>query len=76
LPPQASSALLDASGTSKGLLISRMISAQRIANACPAAGLMVYKTNSNNFWFYNGTAWAQVGAAGVSSAWPTIGNDI
>jgi len=69
-------AQLDISSNSKGLLIPRMTSAQRIAIASPAAGLMVYETTSNNFWFYNGTAWAQVGATGVSSTWTTNGNDI
>lgn len=49
-------AILDMNSTTKGILIPRMTTAQR--NAIPAtAGLMVYDTDTDGFWFHNGTAW-------------------
>jgi hypothetical protein len=69
------SAQLDVTSTTKGLLIPRMTSAQRTAIASPAAGLMVYETTTNSFWFYNGTAWTQIGTGGVSP-WTTLSNNI
>jgi hypothetical protein len=34
-----------------------MTTAQRLAIAAPAAGLMVYDTTLNQMAYYNGTAW-------------------
>jgi len=52
------SAMLDVKSTEKGLLIPRMDSAQRVAIATPATGLLVYQTDgTDGFYFYNGTAW-------------------
>lgn len=71
------SAQLDVTSTNKGLLIPRMTTVQRTAIASPANGLMVYDTNLNAFYFYNGTAWATVtGSGGSSSNWVTSGNNI
>lgn len=42
-----SSAILDVSSTSKGLLIPRMTAAQRSAIANPAAGLLIYQTEAS-----------------------------
>ncbi len=57
-----SSAMLDVSSTTKGMLIPRMTSAQRTAIATPATGLIVYDTDNNSFWVYNGPTlgWGQV----------------
>lgn len=54
-----SSAILDITSTSKGLLIPRMTTAQRTAIASPAIGLMVYDTDSKSLWLYNGSGWNQ-----------------
>ncbi|MFT3681647.1 MAG: hypothetical protein QM791_15355 [Ferruginibacter sp.] len=70
------SAQLDISSTTKGLLIPRMTSAQRTAIASPAGGLMVYETTSSSFWFYNGSAWTQIGAGGGASPWASSGTNI
>jgi len=59
-----SSAALDITSTSKGLLIPRMTTAQRTAIPTPAAGLMVYDITTGGFWFYNGSAWNTVGSGG------------
>ncbi len=49
-------AILDMTSTTKGILIPRMNTAQR--NLIPAtAGLMVYDSDTDGFWFNNGTAW-------------------
>lgn len=58
------SAMLDITSTDKGLLIPRMNTSQRTGIGSPATGLMVYDTDLNQFWFYNGTAWGAVGAGG------------
>lgn len=53
-----SSAILDVKSTTKGMLIPRMDSLQRIAIATPATGLLVYQTNKDSgFYHYDGTAW-------------------
>ncbi len=69
------SALLDLTATDKGMLVPRMTSAQRTAIASPATGLLVYDTNTNAFWFYNGTAWTTIGGGGVSTLIADADND-
>ncbi len=51
------SAMLEVRSTTKGILIPRMTTAQRIAITNPATGLLVFDENTNSFWFYNGTSW-------------------
>jgi hypothetical protein len=52
------SAMLDVSSTTKGLLIPRMIAAQRNTIASPATGLLVYQTDGDTgFYYYNGASW-------------------
>jgi hypothetical protein len=60
----ASSAILDVSSTTKGLMAPRMTTAQRNAIASPAKGLLVYDTDLNALHHYTGAAWAQVGGGG------------
>ena len=58
------SAMLDVSSTTKGILIPRMIKAQReaIASGSPAIGLLVYQTDGTaGYYYFNGTAWVLVG---------------
>jgi hypothetical protein len=74
------SAQLDVSSTNKGLLIPRMTQAQRLAIVTPpsnppAAGLLVYETTTNSFWFYNGSVWNQIGTGGASP-WTVSGSNI
>lgn len=60
----APSAILDVSSTTRGILIPRMIEAQRLAIPTPAAnnGLWVYQiadpgnTTPNGLWYYDATA--------------------
>ena len=58
------SAMLDVKSTSKGMLIPRMTSAQRIAITSPAQGLEVFDTSTVSFWFYNGTVWVELFSGG------------
>jgi hypothetical protein len=51
------SALLDVSSTSKGVLISRMTSAQRKAIANPEVGLLVYDLDRQTPYLYDGERW-------------------
>jgi hypothetical protein len=69
------SAILDLTATNKGLLVPRMTTAQRIAIVAPATGLLVYDTNFNQFWYFDGTIWVQAigpmgptGPTGVAGA--------
>jgi hypothetical protein len=68
------SALLDITSTNKGLLIPRMTSAERNAIASPIKGLIVYDSTTNNFSFYNGTAWTDLNSSGGN--WSILGNNI
>ena len=54
------SAMLDITSTDKGILIPRMDSTSRMNIVNPAIGLMVYDTDENSFWYYNGTAWTSI----------------
>jgi trimeric autotransporter adhesin len=69
--PHASSQL-DVTSTSKGLLIPRMTTAQRMGIASPATGLQVFDTDTKSVWFYNGTAWSQLSIG--SNGWNLTGN--
>ncbi|MDB5201337.1 MAG: hypothetical protein JWQ27_746 [Ferruginibacter sp.] len=69
-----SSALLDIKSTTKGLLPPRMNSTQRMNIATPAAGLFVYDTDTNTYWFYNGTGWTNLASSGTFG-WLLTGNN-
>ncbi len=58
------SATFDIVSTTKGLLIPRMTTTQRNAIPTPATSLQVFNTTTNQFEFYNGTAWVASGGSG------------
>ncbi|HUR30422.1 MAG TPA: hypothetical protein VMZ69_03260 [Saprospiraceae bacterium] len=70
--PNASS-VFDISSTTKGLLIPRMTSAQRTAIPTPATGLLVFDTNTNQFYFYNGSSWNAIAGSGSALTLPYEG---
>ncbi len=85
--PNASALLdLDVSGITgqkRGLLIPRMLRADRLAIPAPPTGLWVYQTDDvtapvfdvaqeHGFWYFNGTQWVRW-ATGIGS-WLTTGN--
>lgn len=57
------SALLELSSTTQGLLFSRMTSTQRDAISA-TAGLTVYNTTSSKLNFYNGSIWEELSTGG------------
>ena len=68
-------AMLDISSTTKGLLIPRMTTAQRLAIIPTPASLMVFDIDVKSYWFYNGAEWKELGAGGASSpSWALTGN--
>ena len=60
------SAMLDVSSTSKGMLIPRLATPSSISS--PATGLMVYNTTTNQFNYWNGSAWTAIGGSPTGSA--------
>jgi hypothetical protein len=66
LIPDAS-AQLHISSTSKGLIIPRMTSAEKLLIPTPADGLMVYDTDIKNFWYYDLSAatWKELNSLNV-----------
>lgn len=54
------SAMLDVKSTDKGMLIPRMTAVQRTLISSPATGLLVYTTDDNSFYYYDGTNWIQL----------------
>jgi hypothetical protein len=62
------SAMLEIQSTSQGLLVPRMTTAQRIAIATPAAGLIVYDTDNNKLWYFNSSTWSPIAASPGTTA--------
>ncbi len=61
------SAALDITSTTKGLLIPRMTETQRDAISSPATGLMIYQTDGTvGFYYYNGSSWSEVAATSAT----------
>jgi hypothetical protein len=71
-----SSALLDVSSTTKGLLIPRMTTTQRDAIGTPATSLFLYNTTDGEFQYYTGATWEGIASTMVASPWTTTGSDI
>jgi hypothetical protein len=68
------SAMLEVKSSAKGLLIPRMTTAQRnTLGATATAGLMVYDTDLNRFYYYTGSGW-MIGTTG--DIWSTDGTDV
>lgn len=76
------SSVLDLTATDKGFLVPRVTTAQRLAIATPANGLLVYDTDLQCFYYYGTAAWNSLcqtaggvtgptgatGAAGITGA--------
>jgi len=67
------SAMLDVKSISKGLLVPRLTSSQRTAISTPATGLLVFDTDFNQFYYFNGSTWQNVSAEGI---WILNTNDL
>ena len=64
----SSSALLDLSATSKGILIPRMTTAQKNAISTPTTGLLIFQTDAPaGFYYYNGSSWLNISNLGTTN---------
>lgn len=70
------SAMLDVKSTSKGFLAPRLTTQQRTSISNPANGLMVYDTDLQLYYYFNGAIWQSVGQVGGSSKWSDGTNSI
>jgi len=55
--------ILDIRSSSKGVLLPRMTSAERVGIPTAAAadhGLTVYDTTTGSYWYWNGTSWQEI----------------
>jgi len=70
--PDASS-ILEMQSTNKGVLVPRLTTAQRLAIATPANGLLVYDTNFDCFYYYitATTTWVSLCSSGSGTTGPT-----
>jgi hypothetical protein len=69
----APSSILDLTATDKGFLVPRLTSAQRLAIATPARGLLVYDTDLSCFFFFE-AAWQSLCASGTNGPTGNTGN--
>jgi Chaperone of endosialidase len=65
------SAVLDIHSTTKGLLVPRLSTSQVSSISAPIDGLLVYNTDSKEFYFYSATkgGWNAIGSGGGESLW-------
>jgi hypothetical protein len=74
--PADASAMLDVASTTKGMLIPRMSTAEKTAIASPATGLIIYDTDLNQFYFWNGTVWTAIPTgASANNYWTLSGSN-
>lgn len=64
-PAPNPTAVLDITANDKGVLIPRLTTSQRNFITTPAKGLLVFDTDLNCFFFYDGSSWASLCAAQV-----------
>lgn len=62
-----SSAVFDVQSNSKGLLLPRMTTDQRLKIIEPANGLLVFDLCTNSFWFYFSDAWQNLSTSSNNS---------
>lgn len=60
-PAPTASAILQIVSTTQGVMFPSMTTAQRLAIASPATGLLLYDITANILMSYNGTRWQEVG---------------
>jgi len=68
------SAMLDVKSTTKGLLVPRLTTNQRISIANPAQGLLVFDTDLNEFYFRQDTTWYNLTHGTPSGLWGQDGS--
>lgn len=64
-----STAILDLSSTTQGVLIPRMTAAQKAAISSPTTGLLIFQTDApSDFYYYNGSSWMSLREPNWTSA--------
>jgi len=66
-----SSAMLDVHSESKGFLVPRMTTTERTAISSPATALLVFDTDENKFFYFDGSGWVDL-ASMASTAGDSI----
>ncbi len=66
------SSMLDISSTTAGLLTPRMTTSQRNLISNPATGLLVYDTDDNLFYFYDGTVWLPMSSTQIRTNYKLV----
>jgi len=75
--PDTVSSIFAVNSTTKGALLPRMTSAQMLAIASPAQGLVVFCTDSTGYCEYTGTAWLKLrGGSGGAGTTETASNGL
>ena len=65
-PTVESSALVQLDSTTSGLLIPRMTEAERDLIASPATSLLIFNTTANQYNYYDGSVWLNIGGSADS----------
>jgi regulator of replication initiation timing len=73
--PPANNAMLDISSTTKGLLIPRMTTTERLALST-IQGLTVYDITTNGYWYFDNSSWVNLATISSASPWLTSGSHI
>ncbi|MEI6765668.1 MAG: PKD domain-containing protein [Bacteroidota bacterium] len=73
--PADPSSMLDVSSNSKGVLISRMTTAERAAISNPAEGLMIFNTDTKCFNFFRNNTWFEVCGNCIGPPAPIAGSN-
>ncbi|MEP7142473.1 MAG: tail fiber domain-containing protein [Ferruginibacter sp.] len=66
------SAIMEIKSGSKGLLIPRMQTPQRLGIANPAIGLTLFDLTTNSYWYHNHAGWTEI--ASTANTWNLDGN--
>ena len=61
------SSILDIKSSSKGVLIPRMTTFERISITNPSVGLLVFDSNFKSFWYYDLNNWVELGQSSISN---------
>ncbi|PLX11569.1 MAG: hypothetical protein C0594_03470 [Marinilabiliales bacterium] len=70
------SAMLDVKSTNKGMLIPRLTTAQRENINNPVAGLLVYDSTENAFYYYDGQSWLNLTSGTTGPLWVKSGSRV
>ncbi len=70
------SAMLDVQSQNMGFLMPRLTTAQQVQIENPALGLLIFNTDSVNFWYYDGDKWIALVANPSLTIQPWVCGDI